>query len=106
MTFNSAATFSKESILVDLVHILEDITMDWDFEFDDSIGIKTNLVGDLGFESIDVVQFVVAIEEHYKCRGIPFEEFLMRDGRYVDEVTVSDAVEFLHRKLENFEATD
>lgn len=90
---------AKETILKDLIHILEDMTSDWDVEFEGGIGPETRLIADLAFESIDVVQFVVAIEEHFRRRGLPFEKFLMVDGRYVDEIKVGDAADFLYRHL-------
>ena len=89
----------KEAILQDVVQILADMTKDWDLEYSGSIGPDTRLVGDLAFESIDVVQFVVAIEEHYKRRDLPFEQLLMQDGRYVSEIRVREAVDFLHRRM-------
>jgi acyl carrier protein len=92
--------FSKEAILPAIIDILKDITSDWDMEFTGSIGPDTRLISDLAFESIDVVQFVVAIEERFQQRGLPFEEFLMVDGRYVDEIKVEDTVEFLARHLD------
>jgi acyl carrier protein len=91
--------FSEHNILKDLIEILENITLDWEMEFNDPIGLDTRLINDLEFESIDVVQFIVAIEERYKRRGLPFEELLMIDGRYVDEIKVGDAVSFLARYL-------
>jgi acyl carrier protein len=94
--------FSREAILKDLLAVLEDITLDWDLEFDGSIGPHTRLIADLAFESVDVVQFVVAIEEQFKCRGLSWEEFLMEDGRYVDEIKVGDTVDFLYKKLNNY----
>ncbi len=90
---------TKESALQDVVKILEDMTMDWDMDFDDSIGLNTKLIYDLEFESIDVVQFIVAIEERYKRRDFPFEKLLMEDGRYVDEIKVEDAVNFLVQNI-------
>ena len=51
------------------------------------------------FESIDVVQLVVALEEHYQRRDFPFEELLLNEGRYVDEIYVRDVVQFLHKHL-------
>ena len=93
------STHSKDQIIQDLVGILEDMTSDWDLEFDGSIGAGTKLMEDLEFESIDVVQFVTAIEEHYGSRGLPFEELLMVDGRYVDEVVVENTADFLVRHL-------
>ncbi|MCU0289998.1 MAG: acyl carrier protein, partial [Acidobacteria bacterium] len=76
-----------------------DTCRDWDMDFEGDISPDTKLIGDLAFESIDVVQFIVAIEERFKRRGLPFEEFLMKDGRYVDEIWVKDAVNFLYRHL-------
>ncbi len=94
-----AGSRTREEILDDLVRILEDMTADWDMELDDPIGETTRLMADLEFESIDVVQFIVAIEERFQRRGMPFEELLMEDGRYVDEITVKDTVDFLDRHL-------
>ncbi len=93
------ASRSREEILDSLVRILEDMTADWDMDLDDPIGEATRLMADLEFESIDVVQFIVAIEERFQQRGMPFEELLMEDGRYVDEITVRDTVDFLDRHL-------
>jgi acyl carrier protein len=86
---------SKEIINKELIEILEDMTSDWDMDLSGPIGLNTKLIEDLEFESIDVVQFIVAIEERFQRRGLPFEEFLMIDGRYVDEIKVEDAVNFL-----------
>lgn len=89
----------KETILQGLVTILEDMTSDWDTDYDGGIGPETKLIEDLSFESIDVVQLIVAIEEHFGRKKMPFERLIMRDGRYVDEIVVGDAVNFLHDEL-------
>lgn len=97
---SASTTFSKEAILEGLVDILKDMTSDWDMDFDrQTMGAQTRLIGDLEFESIDVVQFIVAVEERFGRRDLPFEKFLMRDGRYADELYVRDAVDFLHAHL-------
>lgn len=90
---------SKDNILNNLIDILEDMTSDWDMEFNGKIDPDTKLIEDLAFESIDIVQLVVAIEECFKRRGMPFEELLMAHGRYVDEILVADAVDFIYRHL-------
>lgn len=94
-----SATLSKEEILSSVVEILKDMTSDWEMEFSGPISAETNLIGDLEFESIDVVQFIVAIEEKFKQRQLPFEKLLMQHGRYVDELPVRAAVDFLHTHL-------
>jgi acyl carrier protein len=91
--------FSREEILQGLVQILEDMTSDWDMEYEGGIGGQTRLIGDLEFESIDVVQWILAIEERFERKKLPFERLIMRDGRYVDEIEVGRAVDFLFEEL-------
>lgn len=90
---------SSASIQDDLVELLTDLTSDWDRGFGDPIGRPTRLVADLGFDSVDVVQLAIAIEEQYQRRKLPFEKLLMVDGRYVDDVTVGELVDFLTAHL-------
>jgi acyl carrier protein len=75
------------------------MTSDWDTGFSGGIGAQTWLVRDLGCESIDVVQFVVAIEERFQRRDFPIEKLLMVDDRYVDDLCVSQVVDFLYGHL-------
>ena len=64
--------FAREAILNDILEILEDLTSDWEMEFLDKIGPETRLVSDLTFESIDIVQLSVSVEEHFDHRRLPF----------------------------------
>lgn len=82
--------------LVDrLTSLIQDFTQDWDEDFDNAIGAQTRLLADLGFESIDIIQFIVAIEEDFGVRKIPFEQLLMQDGRYVDDLSLGQIASFL-----------
>lgn len=90
---------SKEAILTGTVKIIEEMTSDWDVGFSGGVNAETRLIEDLGFESIDVVQLVGAIEERFQKRGLPFEEILIKDGNYVDEIRITEIAEFLHRHL-------
>ncbi len=87
-----------------IVGIVKELTQDWDTEYSGSIRPETRLVGDLAFESIDIVQLIGAIEEHYQRRDLPFEELLMTDGRYVEELRISDVAAFLDRHFDNRES--
>jgi acyl carrier protein len=98
---SSQIPLAREAILQDLISILDNMTSDWDMDLSEAMGPQTKLIADLGFESIDVVQFVVAIEEKFQRRGLPFEELLMSDGRYVDEIRVGDTADFLYTHLNN-----
>jgi acyl carrier protein len=82
-------------VLRDVINILTDMTGDWDTEFHGPIGPETTLVNDLAFESIDVVQLAVAIEEHFGQEGLPFEKLLMTEGHYVDDLQVDQIVTFV-----------
>ncbi|MCB1997795.1 MAG: acyl carrier protein [Rhodoferax sp.] len=99
MSDNPATPLSRDQIEADLCTILTDMTTDWDLEYDEPINGETRLMADLAFESIDVVQLVVAIEGHFKKRQMHFEHLLMVDGRYVQELQVKQISEFLEKAL-------
>lgn len=86
---------AREEILPRLIELLSDLTSDTDREFSGGIGRETRLVADLEFDSVDVVQFALLIEEKFRRRKLPFEKLLMTDGRYRDDVTVGEVAEFL-----------
>lgn len=89
----------KDSILKSVIHILKEMTSDWDLEFSGDIAPNMHIISGLEFESIDVVQFIVQIEETFQRKDLPFEKLLMLDGRYRDDITVEEVVDFLHKHL-------
>jgi acyl carrier protein len=91
--------FSRETLERDLIAILTDMTQDWDLSFEGGVQPETRLMADLAFESIDVVQLVVAIEAHVQRRHLHFEKLMMVDGRYVQELQVKEIVDFLDQQL-------
>lgn len=78
-----------------LIALLRDFTQDWDNEFDGEMGRGTKLLGDLSFESIDIIQLIVAIQEDIVGAKLPFEKLLMREGRYVDDLSIGQIADFL-----------
>lgn len=90
---NSSAVFR------DVSAILKDMMSDWEGAFASEIQPQTLLIADLGFESIDVVEFIVALEEHYGRRDFPVAQLVMPEGRYVDDLSVGDVVQFLATHL-------
>lgn len=96
---DTPTAFTRDQLEQDLVKILTDMTTDWDLDLDGGISGETRLMADLSFESIDVVQLVVAIEAHVKRRGLHFEKLLMVDGRYVTELQVKQIADFLEQQL-------
>jgi acyl carrier protein len=90
---------NREFISDSVLKILERMTSDWDIGYSGGINADTRLIGDLTFESIDMVQFVVAVEEQFGRRDLPFEKLLMVDGHYVDDLRVTDVIDFLQQHL-------
>lgn len=76
-----------------LIGVLEDFVQDWDV--DGQITRDTHLVADLDFDSIDVIQVTVAIEKAFGTRNLGFQDLLMVDGRYVDDLSVGEIADFL-----------
>ena len=96
---SEAVVLARQVIEQKVVEILTDMVRDWDIDLDDPIGAETKIIGDLNFESIDLVQLTVAIEKAFNVRGLPYEQLLMEDGRYINELTVARVVDFLDDKL-------
>ena len=70
-----------------------------DWGLDATITADTKLVEDLEFDSIDVIQFVVAMESAFQSRSLGFQELLMQGGRYVDDLSVGQIEAFLEQRL-------
>jgi acyl carrier protein len=53
----------------------------------------------LNFESIDIIQLVVAIEEDITHKKMPFDQLLMHEGRYVDDLSIGQISDFLAARM-------
>lgn len=93
-------TLSRDALVTQLIAVLDDFIADWDTELDEAMSEDTLLLEDLGFESIDIIQLVVAIEEAVGRRKLPFDRLLMEDGRYVDDLTIGQIADFLLEELQ------
>jgi acyl carrier protein len=81
-----------------IVSLLRRFVEEWGV--DHAISGQSAIVADLEFESIDIIQLVVAIEQHFGHRNMGFDELLMKNGRYVDDLTVRQISEFVALKLQ------
>ncbi|WP_287127886.1 acyl carrier protein [Candidatus Cyanaurora vandensis] len=82
-----------------IIGIIQDMIQDWDLDLDEPIGANSKLAQDIEFSSIDVIQLIVSIEEYFKQK-MGFHELLMNDGRYVDDLSVSELAAFVSTKLD------
>ena len=75
--------------------VLEKVKMILSNQFDveeDSITPETNIADDLGADSVDLVELVMAMEEEFEIDEIPEEDLLTLK-------TVGDCVRYLTAKL-------
>lgn len=82
-----------------VVGVVQETIQDWDVDLPGGVTVDTLLMHDLAFESIDVVQFAIAIEQAAGRKGLPFEKLFMKDGEYVEDVRLSQVVDFLCGEL-------
>lgn len=99
MTAETASATAPSAVTDKLIEIVDDFLEDFDEEIDEAVTRESWLLGDLGFESIDIIQLVVAIEEAFGKRNMGFEELLMEDGRYVDDLSVGQIADFVATRI-------
>lgn len=95
----NTTTTANVELQTTVIKVLEETTQDWDIDFEEGINSATTLIGDLAFESIDVVQFAVALEQALGQKGLPFEKLFIQDGNYVEDMAVTDIVAFLQKEM-------
>lgn len=86
---------SVEQAIVDLT---KDLIEDWGLD-DVEVTRETTLKGDLGFDSSDIMQIFTAIQEHYRGAELKFQELVMKDGKFVDDLSLSQIAVFVLRNL-------
>ncbi|GAA0764262.1 sulfotransferase [Ideonella azotifigens] len=87
-----------ENVEQRVIGVISDLTEDWDVELEGGIGPQTTMIGDIGFASIDFIQLVVAIEGAYKTK-LGFQDLLMKNGAYVEDLSVAQIAEFVAGRL-------
>ena len=89
---------TQEQVKATVISTLQDFIQDWGLDAD--ITPETTIVEDLEFDSIDVIQFTVALEGAFGNRKLGFQDLLMQDGRYVDDLSVAQFQDFVEARLE------
>jgi acyl carrier protein len=95
---SGAMSGSEVEIQAVIQKLIDDIAEDLDSELDGPISAQTRLVGDLGLASVDFIQLIVGIEQHFG-RKMKFHDLLMPEGTYVNDLTVGELVAFVASKL-------
>lgn len=89
---------TESEVLSEVLKVVKELTSEFEFEFSGEIGPDSFFVADLDFKSTDVVELVVAIETHFQRRKLPFQNLVLKNGKYAD-FSVRELAAFLHQQL-------
>ena len=84
---------TKEEIQASVLQILNDMLARFN-KGEITINSETKLVADLEFSSIDMMHLLASVNMHFK-RKLPYDELVMKDGQYVDEIRIDTLVNFV-----------
>jgi acyl carrier protein len=90
---------SRVSVEDKVIAVVNEMVADWGLDLPGGITKDTRLIEDLELESIDIVQFAIAIERAFDRKGLPFEQLFLKDGTYVDDIAISEVTDFLCTEL-------
>ncbi|MES9990543.1 MAG: sulfotransferase [Candidatus Thiodiazotropha sp.] len=89
---------TESEIQTTIFQVLTDIIEEWGDELDEPLNPDTKLVDDIGFSSIDFVQFAVAVESRFQTK-LGFQALLMKNGGYVDDLSAQQVSNFVFERL-------
>jgi acyl carrier protein len=90
----------RATALAEVVGVTEHIVSDWDLDLPAPLGPATRLVADLDFDSIDLVCLFVTLEQHHEGVAFSFEQLVMVDGEYVDDLTLAEVAGHVASRLQ------
>lgn len=89
----------RDSSEATVIAVIEDLIQDWGLELDGGVNPQTQLVANLEFASVDIIQLCVALEQAYE-RKLGFQNLLMKDGSYVGDLSVAQIAGFIETRLQ------
>lgn len=92
-------SMSREQLEHNVLKVVREVITDWECDDDFVLSINTLFVKDLGFESIDIVRLVAALEQHFSKPSLPIEKLFLREDSFVDELSVNDVISFVSNSL-------
>ena len=87
----------RSATLAVVITTLEELIRD--LEIEEPIGPDTRVVADLGFESIDLIQMVAALEQAFRPNRVSLVDMLVADGRYVDDLRVGEIADGIDLRI-------
>jgi hypothetical protein len=99
MLFKRISAPDKEKILRNMVESIQRLFFDGDSQFDHSIGPQTLLKADLALKSVQIARLAADMRKRHGNVELPIHELFMPKGRPVEDLSISDLVDFLFRRL-------
>lgn len=81
-----------------VIDILTEFAEEWGLD-DLEVSGATTLKGDMSFESTDIMQLFVGIQEAFPAVQIPFQSLIMQDGKFVDDLTAQQVIAFVNTEV-------
>jgi acyl carrier protein len=94
---NVERAWTRDQLRTDVLEILREKTRKLDSEFSGALTEETRVLGDLGFESVMIVEFCMAVAKHFQ-KKLPFQQLIFRNGQFQD-FTVAQLLTFLEEHL-------
>ncbi len=96
----SISTVSNSTVKQTLFDVLSQFVITYDLDWDQPLEPETTCIADLGLSSVDFIQLVLAIESAFGQK-FGFQDLLMQQGEYIEDVTVQKLEDFITGKLNN-----
>ena len=91
---------SNSAVKQTLFDALSQFIIDYDLDWDQALQPEIACIADLGLSSVDFIQLVLAIESAFGQK-FGFQDLLMQQGEYIEDVTVQSLEDFIIGKLNN-----
>ena len=88
----------SETVEQTIIGLTKDLTEEWGLD-DVELTPETALRGDLGFDSSDFMQIFTAIHERWRGVDFRFQELVMKDNKFVEDLTLGQIAVFVLKKL-------
>lgn len=94
----SNSSVSNVTVQQMLLDTLSQFVITYDLDWDQPLQPATACIADLGLSSIDFIQLVLSIESAFGQK-FGFQDLLMQQGEYIEDVTIQDLENFITGKL-------
>lgn len=89
---------NEKTVEQTIIDLTAELIEEWGLD-DVELSAQTALRADMGFESADFMQIFTMIHEHYRGVNFKFQELVMNDNKFVEDLTLGQIAVFVLKKL-------